>query len=158
MKLVFAGLILLILVYLLQIKLEYPDEVLTSISGCYGSIVNGSPVVVRSLTLESNRAKYGPYGFQQGTHFSFPMTGGRIVGFHGRCGWYLDSIGVYLKSLLKSDLSNSLLPSQMGYNVVQGSVGRGYDPLISQMVMLMRNLWLLDFYLGVFDLKILKWR
>ncbi|XXG48725.1 hypothetical protein AAC387_Pa02g3093 [Persea americana] len=116
-----------------KIKLEYPDEVLTSISGYHGSIVNGSPVVVRSLTLESNRAKYGPYGFQQGTHFSFPMTDGRIVGFHGRCGWYLDSIGVYLKSLLKSDLSNSLLPSQMGYNVVQGSVGRGYDPLISQM-------------------------
>lgn len=131
MKLVSVGLILLILVCLLQLKLDFPDEVLTSISGFYGPMSSGGPVVIRSLTFESNQAKYGPYGFQQGTHFSFPMTGGRIVGFHGRYGWYLDSVGVYLKALQKPDMSNSLLPSQTGYNVVQGTVGKGYDIVLA---------------------------
>lgn len=46
------------------------------------------------------------------------MTGGKIVGFHGRCGCYLDSIGVHLKPLQKPYLSSSLLPSQIGYDVV----------------------------------------
>ncbi|RWR73845.1 jacalin-related lectin 3 isoform X1 [Cinnamomum micranthum f. kanehirae] len=101
-----------------KIRLDYPDEVLTSLSGYFGSIANGSPIIVQSLAFESNRAKYGPYGRQQGTHFSLPMTGCKIVGFHGRCGCYLDSIGVHLKPLQKPYLSNSLLPAQIGYNVV----------------------------------------
>ncbi|KAJ4828065.1 hypothetical protein Tsubulata_020839 [Turnera subulata] len=43
------------------------------------------------------KKKYGPFGIQQGTHFSFPLAGGKVVGFHGRSSWHLDSIGVYLK-------------------------------------------------------------
>lgn len=107
-------------IYLLQITLDFPDEVLISVSGYYGLIYDESPDLVQSLTFESNQAKYGPYGLdEQGTYFSLSITGSKIVGFHGRCGRYLDSIGVYLKPLQKPYLSNSSLPSQIPYNVVR---------------------------------------
>ncbi|MCL7049195.1 hypothetical protein MKW94_011273 [Papaver nudicaule] len=82
-----------------KIKLDYPGEYLKSISGHYGSIHDWSPVFIRSLTLESNRKKYGPFGSQQGTPFSFPATStpSKIIGFHGHSSWYLTAIGVYLK-------------------------------------------------------------
>lgn len=97
---------------------------------------------MRSLTFQSNRKTYGPFGVEQGTYFSFPMTGGKIVGFHGRCGWYLDAIGIYLKSVVKKVSSNTkaMLQTQnyyatqnekTGYSLVQGSVGENYDIVLA---------------------------
>ncbi|CAI0436001.1 unnamed protein product [Linum tenue] len=83
-----------------KIKLESPDEYLVSISGHYGGLVESGPPLVRSIVLQSNRRKYGPFGIQQGTHFSVPVAGAKVVGFHGRSSWYLDSIGVHLKHFL----------------------------------------------------------
>ncbi|KAH9326938.1 hypothetical protein KI387_007116, partial [Taxus chinensis] len=79
-----------------KIVLDYPREHLTSMSGHYGSVSVGSACVIRSLTFHSNLRKFGPYGVENGTFFSFPMDGGKIKGFHGRSGWFLDSIGVHL--------------------------------------------------------------
>ncbi|KAJ9166061.1 hypothetical protein P3X46_020860 [Hevea brasiliensis] len=90
-----------------KVKLDYPDEYLVSVSGHYGSGVDYGPILIRSLIFESNKRKYGPFGIQQGTHFSFPLTGGKVVGFHGRSSWYLDSIGVYLKPLLQRNPSKN---------------------------------------------------
>ncbi|KAF6163045.1 hypothetical protein GIB67_001373 [Kingdonia uniflora] len=84
-----------------KIKLDFPHEYLTTVSGYYGSIKSGDTIFILSLTLQTNKQKYGPFGTNQGTYFSFPTTGGMIVGFHGSSGWYLDSIGVYLKPLKK---------------------------------------------------------
>lgn len=124
-----------------KILLDFPDEFLTSISGHYGSVHDWGPIVfVRSLTLQSNKRAYGPYGTQQGHQFSFSMNGGRIVGFHGRSGWYVDAIGVYLKPLPKPNPSKALISSDnyvtngtdiIGYNVLQGSVGKSYDIALS---------------------------
>ncbi|OVA06186.1 Mannose-binding lectin [Macleaya cordata] len=128
-----------------KIKLDFPDEFLNSISGHYGSINDWGPVFIRSLTFESNRKTYGPFGTQQGTHhFSFPMTGCKIVGFHGRSSWYLNAIGVYLKPLnnQKPIISPSKMSSQSllvanygtdqnGYSVVQGSIGKDYDIVLA---------------------------
>ncbi|XP_058110546.1 jacalin-related lectin 3-like isoform X2 [Magnolia sinica] len=126
-----------------QIKLNFPDEYLISISGYYGSIFFGFPTIVRSLTFETNRTKYGPFGFQQGTPFIFPATGSKIVGFHGSSGWYLESIGFYLKPMDDPSPSNALIPSsrtltvdrsatgKVGYSVVQGTVGKGYDIVLA---------------------------
>eukprot|EP01018_Ginkgo_biloba_P020972 Gb_08638 [translate_table: standard] len=99
-----------------KIQLDYPNENLTSMSGHYGPISHGCPSVIRSLTFQSNFKKYGPYGVEQGTHFSFPMSGGKIVGFHGQSGWFLDSIGVYLWHLhapmtASSPESSQIVPS-----------------------------------------------
>ncbi|XP_042493606.1 jacalin-related lectin 19-like [Macadamia integrifolia] len=80
-----------------KVILDYPNEFVTSIHGHYGNMSSGGPVFIRSLTIESNKKTYGPYGVEQGTKFSFQMMGGKIVGFHGKSGIYMDSIGVYVK-------------------------------------------------------------
>ncbi|CAN6441527.1 unnamed protein product [Victoria cruziana] len=85
--------------YTAHVKLQYPDEVLTKVSGYLNPVVRGGTPVVRSLTFKSNKRSWGPYGIEQGTPFSFSMDGGAIVGFHGRSGWYLDSIGFRLAPL-----------------------------------------------------------
>lgn len=82
--------------HLFQIKLQYPEEFLVSASGHYSSVVPGWSPVIRSLTLKSNRRTYGPYGVEEGTPFNLSMDGCSIVGFTGRSGWYLDSIGFRL--------------------------------------------------------------
>jgi hypothetical protein len=124
----------------LQVKLDYPDEFLTSIHGHYGCLIEWGPVFVRSLTFESNRKTYGPFGTEQGTYFSFPMAGGKIVGFHGKSGWYLDAIGAYLKPIENQYPSKVLVQSQsyvangterVGYSVIQGSVGENFDIVLA---------------------------
>lgn len=82
----------------MQVKLDVPGEILLSVSGYYGSVC-GSPVIIRSLTFQSNRSKYGPFGTEDGTPFSLPVSSGKIIGFHGRSGSYLNSIGFYLKQV-----------------------------------------------------------
>lgn len=81
---------------MIQIKLQYPEEFLVSVSGHYSPVVHGGSPVIRSLTFKSNRRMYGPYGVEEGMPFTFSMDGGQVVGFKGRSGWYLDAIGFYL--------------------------------------------------------------
>lgn len=66
---------------------------MTSVTGHYCPLVYGGTPVIRSITFHSNITTYGPYGIQEGIPFSFIVDGGLIVGFKGRSGWYLDSIG-----------------------------------------------------------------
>ncbi|XP_008806712.2 jacalin-related lectin 19 isoform X2 [Phoenix dactylifera] len=77
-----------------QVKLHYPEEFLTSVSGHYSPVVHSGSPVIRSLTFKSNQRAFGPFGVEEGTPFTFPMDGGMIVGFSGRSGWYLDAIGL----------------------------------------------------------------
>ncbi|KAK3426712.1 jacalin-related lectin 19 isoform X1 [Eucalyptus grandis] len=78
-----------------EIKLQFPDEYLVSVSGYHCPVVHGGSPVIRSLTFKSNKRTFGPFGMEHGTPFSFPSDG-RIVGFKGRSGWYLDSIGFHV--------------------------------------------------------------
>ncbi|KAK9923546.1 hypothetical protein M0R45_031958 [Rubus argutus] len=93
-----------------QIKLEYPDEFLVSVSGNYfeapWAVCNGrNPVVIRSLKFESNRRPFGPFGIEVGTPFSFTVEdGGQIVGMKGRSGLYLDAIGFHIAHAPKRKL------------------------------------------------------
>lgn len=59
--------------------------------------------VIRSLALETNIRTYGPFGVEDGTKFSFPITGAKpmIVGFHGKSGLYLNAIGVHVQTTQK---------------------------------------------------------
>lgn len=105
-----------------QIKLQYPEEFLTTISGHYSPVVRGGTPVIRSLTFKSNRGTFGPYGIEEGTPFTFAMDGGRIVGFKGRSGWYLDAIGFQLSRHQGSSIRDKMqqkikkLGSLIGYN------------------------------------------
>ncbi|XP_038716895.1 jacalin-related lectin 3-like isoform X3 [Tripterygium wilfordii] len=98
-----------------KVELDYPDEFLVSISGYYGSVVDYGSVLVRALTFQTNRKNYGPFGMQLGTYFSFPITGGKVVGFHGRSSWFLDSVGVYLKPLVQRNPANTLTAQSPNY-------------------------------------------
>ncbi|KAG8389917.1 hypothetical protein BUALT_Bualt01G0028800 [Buddleja alternifolia] len=124
-----------------KIRLEYPNEYLTSVHGHYGSLKERGPVLVRSLTFESNKRKYGPYGVEQGTYFMVPKTHGKIVGFLGKSGWYLDAIGAYLETIPKPMAPNSIISSQQyvvnggaekyEYSMIQGSLGTNYDLIVA---------------------------
>ncbi|KAK4789688.1 hypothetical protein SAY86_016992 [Trapa natans] len=84
-----------------KVMLDYPDEYLTSISGNIG---NPNLPVIRSISMKSNKRKFGPFGKENGTTFSIhpeKQIGGegKILGFFGKCGSSLDSIGVYYGSV-----------------------------------------------------------
>ncbi|KAK1661012.1 hypothetical protein QYE76_049171 [Lolium multiflorum] len=70
---------------------EYLIDMKGKLGDCKGSYR------LRSLTLVSNRRTFGPYGTEEGAPFELPAAGGRIVGFHGRSGTFLDALGTYVK-------------------------------------------------------------
>lgn len=111
-----------------------------SVHGYFGHVHEHGPVFVRSLTLESNKRMYGPFGVEQGTYFAFPKMQGRIVGFLGKSGWYLDSIGAYIEPLQNHVAPNSFYYSQQHvsqatdkceYSMIQGSLGTNYDLIVA---------------------------
>lgn len=110
-----------------KIQLDYPKEILTSMSGHYGPLSQGCSSVIRSLTFESNLKKYGPYGVQHGTYFSFSKAGGiKIVGFHGQSGLYLDCIGIHFSNL-RSLNARLYLISPVLYGPWGGSGGSDFQ-------------------------------
>ncbi|KAI3832047.1 hypothetical protein MKW92_050146 [Papaver armeniacum] len=118
-----------------KIELDFPGEYLKSISGYYGSINDWSPVFIRSLTIESNRKKYGPFGCQQGTQFLFPATSiaSKIVGFHGHSSCkpkYTPSKALMSSQLITSQKFVSDFGTRdhtKGYSIVHGSSGHVQD-------------------------------
>lgn len=85
-----------------RIKLEYPHEVLTCISGYYGPVKDDHSKGIKALTFYTSRGKYGPYGEEIGTFFTSTTTEGKVVGFHGRSSLYLDAIGIHMQHWLGS--------------------------------------------------------
>ena len=68
------------------------------IAGFYGLVEgSGSFKALWSITFYTNKAKYGPYGDEIGQAFTSSVAPGRVVGFHGRSGAYLDAIGVHME-------------------------------------------------------------
>lgn len=80
---------------MLQIIFDFPYEVLTHISGYYGSLMYMGPAVIRSLTFHTTKRPYGPFGDEYGTYFTTKLREGKVVGIHGRSGLFLDSLGVH---------------------------------------------------------------
>ncbi|KAD0566090.1 hypothetical protein E3N88_44063 [Mikania micrantha] len=118
-----------------QIKLQFPEEILISVSGRYCPVVYGGSPVIRSLTFKSNKRTFGPFGIEEGTPFNFLANGGHIVGFYGRSGWFLDSLGFCL-STTKPNLFrrihlmfkglNALAIKEGEYNKTKGSKGYSF--------------------------------
>ena len=80
----------------MQVVFDYPYEILTHVTGHYGPVMYMGPNVIKSLTFHTTKAKYGPFGEALGTPFSTNVKEGKIVGFHGRKGLFLDALGVHL--------------------------------------------------------------
>lgn len=123
-------------------KLDYPHEYLISVKGTYSRFDVWGNLCVRSLTFESNRKIYGPFGVESGTYFSLPKSESKIVGFHGKAGWYLDAIGVHIQPIPKENnpTSKMVLHSHQNaphgdkkfeYSVMHGSVGQNFDIVVA---------------------------
>lgn len=86
------------LIQLFQIELDYPNEYIISFSGYVGD--RNGLLLVMSLSFRTNYKKiHGPFGREVGMPFSFASNIGKIVGFHGQSGQYVDSIGVHVEIL-----------------------------------------------------------
>jgi len=85
----------LLCIIMLQIVFDFPYEVLTHVTGYYGSLMYMGPAVIRSLTFHTTKKSYGPLGDEHGTYFTTKLREGKVVGFHGRSGLFLDSLGVH---------------------------------------------------------------
>nr|WRQ20294.1 jacalin-related lectin 4-like [Citrullus colocynthis] len=112
-----------------EVVMDYPNEYLISIYGYYGSIHNWGidGTVIRSLTLETNIRSYGPFGVEDGNKFSFPITGGKIVGFHGKSGRYLDGIGVHVQTIQKIGLQPEPQPKHLNMGPYGGKGGDHWE-------------------------------
>ncbi|KAK4279976.1 hypothetical protein QN277_011664 [Acacia crassicarpa] len=77
------------------VKINGPSEYLTSISGTYGEY--GGHQVIRSLSFITNLNTLGPLGTASGASFTIPIQGSLVIGFYGRAGHVLDSIGIIVK-------------------------------------------------------------
>ncbi|XP_058212661.1 mannose/glucose-specific lectin-like isoform X2 [Rhododendron vialii] len=93
-----------------QVKLDYPSEFITGISGCYGHPSANSRMQILSITFTTNNRTYGPFGGPGfGSKFDSPFRyqlglDRPFGGFHGYSGHYLEAIGLYVKPL--TTLSN----------------------------------------------------
>ncbi|KAK4341721.1 hypothetical protein RND71_040222 [Anisodus tanguticus] len=82
----------------MQINIDGKSEFLMGIEGFYSPMEDAGGVeVVRQITVYTNKAKYGPYGIEIGTYFNPSAARGKIVGFYGRSGMYLNAIGVHME-------------------------------------------------------------
>ncbi|KAI3827158.1 hypothetical protein L1987_01228 [Smallanthus sonchifolius] len=70
------------------------NEDIIAISGTYGTYYDMT--VVTSLTFQTNKKVYGPFGTVTNSTFSLPVTKGKFAGFFGNSGDVLDSFGVVL--------------------------------------------------------------
>lgn len=80
---------------MLQIVFDYPKEVLTHITGTFSPAMIMGPNVIKSLTFHTNKGRHGPFGEEQGCPFTSKPKEGRIAGFHGRKGLFVDALGVH---------------------------------------------------------------
>ncbi|XP_075666048.1 agglutinin-like [Castanea sativa] len=81
-----------------KIKLEVSKEFLVCIAGFCGPVKGSDSFkALRCITFYKNKAKYGPYGVEIGHAFRSSVASGKVVGFHGRSGVYLDAIGVHME-------------------------------------------------------------
>ncbi|KAL0438542.1 UNVERIFIED_CONTAM: Agglutinin [Sesamum latifolium] len=69
-----------------KIKIECEEEeVLIGVAGYYGRVKgSGGMQVIKSLTFYTNKRLFGPYGDENGNHFtSMACRNGKVVGFRG---------------------------------------------------------------------------
>lgn len=84
--------------------LKSPSEHIIRIKGTY-SLVSGL-LVITSLTFISNTTAYGPYGRTDGEEFTSSGLG-KVVGFFGRAGSYIDQLGVISTTIETTTSSNA---------------------------------------------------
>ncbi|CAI9296858.1 unnamed protein product [Lactuca saligna] len=80
-----------------EVHIDNDVEELNEISGTVGWF--DGKIVVTSLSFATDVNKFGPFGRENGTHFSLPISKASFAGFYGRSSDYLHAIGVYLRPI-----------------------------------------------------------
>ncbi|XP_055835643.1 agglutinin-like [Solanum dulcamara] len=81
-----------------NINIDGENEILIGIEGYYSPVKeNGGLDTLRQITFYTNKGKYGPYGTEIGAYFRSSAARGKIVGFHGKCGVFLNAVGVHME-------------------------------------------------------------
>ncbi|KAF7141557.1 hypothetical protein RHSIM_Rhsim06G0033000 [Rhododendron simsii] len=82
-----------------KVCIDSPAEYITAINITIGdSLLFGNfsgQVVITSLSFVTNVTEYGPFGSKLGTFISTLVENGSMVGFHGRAGDFINSVGFY---------------------------------------------------------------
>ncbi|XP_058212659.1 inactive protein RESTRICTED TEV MOVEMENT 1-like [Rhododendron vialii] len=84
------------------VKLNYPSEYLTGISGSYYYSNTCSQWLIFTVAFSTNNRTYGPFGVPHKQGYAFEYQLGEdhpFGGFHGRASEYLNAIGVYVKPI-----------------------------------------------------------
>lgn len=125
-----------------QITVNYPYECITSVEGSYAVTQPYGCIVLRSLTFKTSNGRTLVIGTVTGTKFSLQSEGNAIVGFHGRVGSCVDSIGAYYAPFFPSPLPTEKLEGQGGdggdswddgafLNVKKVYVGQGSNGIVA---------------------------
>ncbi|KAL8246258.1 hypothetical protein R6Q59_007474 [Mikania micrantha] len=88
-----------------KVTFDWNEEII-AISGTVAISEGDFPghTIISSLSFVTNRKTHGPFGTIRGSPFMVPWNDGLFYGFYGLCGFYLDSIGVYLKEAARWDI------------------------------------------------------
>ncbi|KAF8093002.1 hypothetical protein N665_0393s0005 [Sinapis alba] len=79
--------------HLQEFLIDYPNEYITSVEGTQGLVGRYGTTVVTSLAFTTSRGRTSrTFG---ATKFVLEDNGRQLVGFHGRSGFLIDSIGAY---------------------------------------------------------------
>ncbi|CAN6925784.1 unnamed protein product [Brassica oleracea] len=88
--------------YLLQFELDFPNEYIVLVEGCYDKVFGIEAEVVTMVKFKTNKRTSPPFGMDGGTTFVFEMKDHKIVGFHGKAGDYVHQVGVHVSPVSKS--------------------------------------------------------
>ncbi|XP_056177367.1 jacalin-related lectin 3-like [Syzygium oleosum] len=87
-----------------KVMLDYPKERLVSISGYQNGNENSPDTIISNLKIRTTKTTYGPFGLrswlkdEREFHIPSASGDGKIVGFFGRAGSHLNSIGARLEA------------------------------------------------------------
>ncbi|CAN4093857.1 unnamed protein product [Withania somnifera] len=81
-----------------KVNIDGENEFLIGMEGYYSPVNdNGGLDAIRQIAFYTNKGKYGPYGTEIGTYFTSSAARGKVIGFHGKSGAYLNAIGVHME-------------------------------------------------------------
>lgn len=86
--------------FISQVTFDWNEDI-HAINGTIGLSMGqhyAGQTVISSISFVTNKKVHGPFGHPRGTPFTVPWEDCSFVGFYGLAGWYINSIGVYLKA------------------------------------------------------------
>lgn len=86
----------------MQFELDFPNEYIVSVEGCYEKIFGVETAVVTMLRFKTNKRTSQPFGLDSDTTFVLEMKDHKIVGFHGKAGDFVHQVGVHVSPITKS--------------------------------------------------------